>query len=338
MTFPGRGDRRLLYQDILIYKLNDVYATMLLLTQTKALADETRLRLLGVLAHHELNVGEIVQVLGMGQSRISRHLKILMDAGLVSCQRHGLWAFYSADSGNGSRVLLQAVLEGLQGLSEHRGDLENAAQILNERKRSTVRFFDEIASDWNRLSREMLGDFDLGPAIESRLESAGVLPGTIVDLGCGPGLLLGHLAGITGRIIGVDNSPRMLEAASKLLPGGSGISLRIGDLEHLPLRDGEADAAIMSLVLHHLASPQAGVAELGRVVKPGGLAVLADFLPHDNETLRTRYGDRWLGFSPADLAVWLERSGFQDFACEHHPVNLGLTLMVVTARRENFSM
>lgn len=94
---------------------------MNLLTQTKALADETRLRLLGVLARHELNVGEVVQVMGMGQSRISRHLKILMDAGFVTCQRNGLWAFYSARADNGTQPLLQAVLAGLAEMPAHRG-------------------------------------------------------------------------------------------------------------------------------------------------------------------------------------------------------------------------
>lgn len=309
---------------------------MKLLTQTKALADETRLRLLGVLAVHELNVGEIVQVLDMGQSRISRHLKILMDAGLVACQRHGLWAFYSSSSANGSGTLLCAVLEGLKDLPEHRQDLERAAQVLNDRRLSTTRFFDSVASDWNRLSREMLGDFDLGPAIIKSLAASE--KGTVVDLGCGPGLLLGHLAKAAGRVIGVDNSPRMLDAAGKLLPEGPEVSLRIGDLEHLPLRDGEADAAIMSLVLHHLPAPQQGVAEMGRVVRPGGRAVLAEFLLHDNEALRTRYGDRWLGFAPDDLHLWLERAGFHELSCERHPVNLGLTLMLITARREEFSV
>ena len=311
---------------------------MKLLNQTKALADETRLRLLGVLASHELNVGEIVQVMGMGQSRVSRHLKILMDAGLVACQRHGLWAFYSASAANGSRSLLAAVLEGLAGLPEHKADLDAAAQILSERRRSTTRFFDGVASDWKRLSREMLGDFELGPAIMGSLAASGAQVGTVVDLGCGPGLLMGHLAGAASQVIGVDNSPRMLEAAAKLLPEGPEISLRIGDLEHLPLRDGEADAAVMSLVLHHLPAPQQGIAEMGRVVRPGGRAVLADFQLHDNETLRSLYGDRWLGFSPDDLHTWLERAGFHELACERHPVNLGLTLMVITARRKEFSV
>jgi ArsR family transcriptional regulator len=311
---------------------------MKLLTQTKALADETRLRLLGVLASHELNVGEIVQVMDMGQSRISRHLRILMDAGLVNCQRHGLWAFYSAAEGNGSRLLLGAVLEGLADVSEHRRDMDAAARVLGERRRSTARFFDGVASDWKRLSREMLGDFELGRAILGCLADPECGVATVADLGCGPGLLLEHLAGAADQVIGVDNSSRMLEAAAELLPGGPEVSLRIGDLEHLPLRDGEADAAVMSLVLHHLSSPNAGISEMGRVIRPGGRAVLADFLLHDNETLRSRYGDRWLGFAPEDLHSWLERAGFTEIGCERHPVNLGLTLLLITARREEFSV
>lgn len=303
---------------------------MHLLTQTKALADETRLRLLGVLARHELNVGEIVQVMGMGQSRISRHLKILMDAGFVVCKRDGLWAFYMTASDNGAQALLRAVVDGLASMPEHAHDLECAAQVLADRRQSTARFFDELAADWTRMSREILGEFDLGRTILGRMRE----PGTVVDLGCGPGLMLGHLAGRTGQVIGVDNSARMLEAAAKLLPEGPTVSLRIGDLEHLPLRDAEADTAIMSLVLHHLAAPQAGIAEMGRVLRAGGQAIVVDFSSHANETMRTRYGDRWLGFAPDDLDAWLRQAGFRTVDCERFPVNMGLNLMVLTARRE----
>lgn len=313
---------------------------MKLLIQTKALADETRLRLLGLLSRHELNVGEIVQVMGMGQSRISRHLKILMDAGFVVCKRNGLWAFYVTASGNGSQALLQAVLDGLRDVPEHGVDLQHAEMVLQERRQSTVRFFDELAADWIRMSSEILGEFDLSRVILDCLVRAGVTAqrGVVADLGCGPGLMLGRMAGQAGQVIGVDNSPRMLDAAAKLLPNGDKISLRIGDLEHLPLRDGEADAAVMSLVLHHLASPQAGLAETGRVLRPGGQLILADFLSHENETMRLRYGDRWLGFACNDLDFWLHRAGFQDLITHTYAVNMGLQLLIVTARRDEFSV
>ena len=303
---------------------------MELLLKTKALADETRLRLLGVLARYELNVGEIVQVMNMGQSRISRHLKILVDAGLLTCRRQGMWSFYSA--GRIESALLRAVLDDLEHFDGHQADLAAAQQVLNERRRSTTHFFDEIAADWNRLSREMLGEFDLVQAIERCIAADN--PGTVVDLGCGPGFLLERLSQTAELVIGVDNSSRMLEAAGKRLADGPEVSLRIGDLEHLPLRDAEADAAIMSLVLHHLAAPQDGIMEAGRVVRPGGLLVLADFLPHTNEILRTRYGDRQLGLAPDDLAVWLGQAGFRIFERTTHEVNLGLVLLILTARRE----
>lgn len=305
---------------------------MKLLLQTKALADETRLRLLGVLARHELNVGEIVQVMKMGQSRISRHLKILMDAGFVACKRNGLWAFYATASGNGSEALLRAVLDGLKDMPGHVADLDHAAQVLSERRSSTVRFFDELAADWKRMSLEILGNFDLNNAILERL----VERGTVVDLGCGPGILLKNLSGAVAQLIGVDNSSRMLEAAAKLLPNSCAISLRIGDLEHLPLRDGEADAAIMSLVLHHLAAPQTGIVEMQRIVRPGGQIMVVDFVNHDNETMRTKYGDRWLGFAPDELGAWMMKTGFQQIQRDEFPINMGLTLQMLTARREEF--
>lgn len=313
---------------------------MKLLIQTKALADETRLRLLGVLSRHELNVGEIVQVMGMGQSRISRHLKILMDAGFVVCKRNGLWAFYATAMGNGSQALLQAVLEGLREVPEHAHDLHSADIVLQERRQSTVRFFDELAADWIRMSREILGEFDLSPLILDHLSQAGITSqhGVVADLGCGPGLMLGQVAGQAGQVIGVDNSSRMLDAAARLLPESADISLRIGDLEHLPLRDGEADAAVMSLVLHHLPAPQAGLAEAGRVLRPGGQLILVDFLSHENETMRLRYGDRWLGFAAPDVDAWLRRAGFLHISNQTYPVNMGLQLLVVTARREEFSV
>lgn len=313
---------------------------MKLLTQTKALADDTRLRLLGVLSRHELNVGEIVQVMGMGQSRISRHLKILMDAGFVVCKRNGLWAFYATAAGNGAQALLGAVLEGLRDVPEHERDLKSADAVLQERRQSTVRFFDELAADWIRMSHEILGEFDLSAVILDHLARSGITAqrGVVADLGCGPGLMLGLMAGQASQVIGVDNSSRMLDAAAKHLPEGQDVSLRIGDLEHLPLRDGEADAAVMSLVLHHLASPQAGLAETGRVLRPGGQLILADFLSHDNETMRLRYGDRWLGFAATDLDTWLRRAGFQDVAACVYEVNMGLQLQVVTARQEEFSV
>ncbi len=307
---------------------------MKILHQFKALADETRLRLLGILAHHELNVGEIVQALNMGQSRISRHLKILMDAGFVVCKRNGLWAFYSTAKDDSSQGLLEAVLTGLTEVPEHKEDLQNAIQVLQDRRQSTISFFDELALDWSKMSQDILGDFNLNALILDHLALCGLTDqhGVVADLGCGPGIMLGLLAQQAQEVIGVDSSARMLEAAAKLLPDQAFVSLRLGDLEHLPLRDDEVDAAIMSLVLHHLPAPRAGVLEMARIVRPGGQGIIADFATHDNESMRSRYGDRWFGFSPADLHAWMQEAGFEHIHIQTFSVNLDLQLLVATAQ------
>lgn len=307
---------------------------MKILHQTKALADETRLRLLGILSHHELNVGEIVQALDMGQSRISRHLKILMDAGFVVCKRNGLWAFYSTVKHASSQALLEAVLQGLESVPEHEQDLQKAALVLQDRRQSTISFFDELAADWAKMSRDILGDLDLNALILEHLARCGIKDhqGVVADLGCGPGHMLGLLAQQAQQVIGVDSSSRMLEAAARLLPDHAPVSLRLGDLEHLPLRDDEVDAAIMSLVLHHLPAPQAGLLEMGRIICPGGQCIVADFVTHNNESMRTRYGDRWFGFVPEDLSGWIHEAGFTHIHTQKFTVNLGLELIVATAQ------
>ena len=236
-----------------------------LLPPLKALADETRLRLLNVLLAHELNVNELVAILDMGQSRISRHLKILADSGLAQSRRDGLWVFYSAMQAGRGREFLKALAPLLRGPELER-DLERANAVVEERSRATKRFFDAIAGDWDRRSREVLGDLDLAGEVVGRMEPCKVA----ADLGCGTGEMIEALQGKAASIIGVDNSPAMLEQAAKRFQGDGGkVSLRIGDLNHLPLRDGEADFALMSLALHHLVRPQDAVAEAGRILGPG---------------------------------------------------------------------
>jgi len=298
-----------------------------LLLQAKALADATRLGILGVLAEQELNVGELVAVLGMGQSRISRHLKILVDAGLLTCTRSGAWALYRVpDPAPG---LLAAALSDLAQDPEIQAYRQRAAAVLVERRRMAVGFFDAVAHEWKALSQEILGDFDLDAVILEMVRGAEV----VADLGCGPGFLLERLAGLGICAVGVDHSPRMLEAAGRRVQGLPGVSLRLGDLEHLPLRDGEAGAAVLSLVLHHVTSPARVLAEAARVVRPGGLMVVAEYIAHTEEHLRRRHGDHWLGFCPEELEAWLTGAGFAVEQRQHYPLASRLHLFVVQARR-----
>ena len=303
----------------------------------KALADETRLRLCLILYRHELSVNELVNLLEMGQSRVSRHLKILADSGLIKARRDGLWAFYSAGGHGKAHDFLEQLIPFLWDEKLSLADLSLAQHLIEERALKTRQFFNEIAEEWDALNREILGDFQIPTAVLADLPpNCGADCGVAVDLGCGTGEMLENLLGHCREIIGVDGSPNMLELARRRLsqlPGAEGVSLRIGDLEHLPLRDAEADFACINLVLHHLSQPAKVLAEIARILKTGGRLFLSDFDRHNLETMRATYGDRWLGFPRESLAEMLEAAGLRIFDCQKHEVKMGLSLHLVHAEK-----
>jgi len=304
-----------------------------LLRFMKALGDETRLRLARVLHRHELSVNELVSLLGMGQSRVSRHLKILTDAGLLQGRRDGLWVFYSAVRSGIGRRFLDSVLSFDE--EEGRADLEMADRILDERAHKTRQFFNAIAEDWDDLNREVLGNFSLPHAVRDAAASMSGGCCVAVDLGCGTGEVLECLRDVCGQVIGVDGSPRMLDMARRRFGSetAAGLSLRIGELDHLPLRDGEADFACINLVLHHLSRPEEALHEIRRVLRPGGLVLVTDFDRHQVEKMRTVYGDRWLGFSLEQLNGLLTGAGLETVDSHREQVGMGLALHLVLARK-----
>lgn len=294
----------------------------------KALADDTRLRLFCVLSRYELNVNELIMILGMGQSRVSRHLKILSSSGLVSWRRDGLWVFYSAVSDGESRRFTDAVLPFVLEDGVFQADLSAAAAIIEERLRATRQFFNSIAEDWDQLSSEVLGSYDLPGAIAATVPAGAVA----VDLGCGTGEVLLRMLPAARELIGVDGSARMLDLARRRFAHESArVSLRIGDLEHLPLRDGEADFVSVNMVLHHLSSPEAALAEARRALRPGGRLVLTELDRHDNEAMRVSHGDRWLGFTEEALRAALLKAGFTPISTARTPVELGLFIHLIQA-------
>lgn len=293
----------------------------------KALADETRLRLVRVLSRHELSVGEIVSVLGLGQSRVSRHLGILVGCGLLASRREGAWTFYSATA-DGSAASFLTCLAPYLAAAGPEADFRAVDEVLRERRLETRRFFNAIAPDWATLRREVLGDVDPAALVRQ------VMPEAIrraADLGCGPGDLLPVLCERAASVIGVDSSPSMLALAERRT-AGLPVGVRMGELEHLPMADGEVDFAVICLTLHHLPDPAAALAEARRVLAASGRLVVIDFTSHEDEAMRRRFGDRWLGFSREKLSDWLDRAGFALEDWSEHPVNRGLVAARAVAR------
>lgn len=287
----------------------------------KALADETRLRLFRLLMSYEFNVNEIVSILGMGQSRISRHLKILTDTGLLNSRRDGSYVYYNSVDSNELADLIRFVDRSFSRHNEYPEDRLRSQHLITERKTRMQRFFNDIAEQWDSLKQDVLGGFDLNEKILENVEDSDVA----VDLGCGTGELIIALAAKSTRIIGVDSSPNMLkQARMKTASIDDRVDLRLGEMEHLPIRDGEADLAVASMVLHHLVAPAAGIREIYRILKPGGKLLIADFEKHDIEMVREKCGDPWLGFAQGEIEKWLSEAGFTLSGTDRFEVRHGL--------------
>jgi ubiquinone/menaquinone biosynthesis C-methylase UbiE len=296
----------------------------------KAMADPTRLRIIGLTLAQELNVQELTEILAMGQSRISRHLKILSACGLLGCRRDGLWSFYGVPAGGPSRRFVDAVVPLLREEPFLKEDQESSAERLAAGLSRSRRFFDTLAPEWDRRRQEILGAADLDAEILRRLPPCAVA----ADLGCGTGALLQPILRQARSAIGVDGSPEMIALARRrCAAAGEAIQLRLGELEHLPLRDGEADTAVLNLVLHHLRAPLAGLQEAYRVLRAGGLLLLTDFARHAREELRERFGDRWLGFTSDQLEGWLREAGFSLEERAEVALTRGLAALIVSAKK-----
>jgi len=271
----------------------------------KALSDATRLRLVKVLESHEWSVNDLVHILAMGQSRISRHLSILFDVGLVTVRRQGLWAYYRLSDLWETNRWLKVTLEEIRG-DLYEIDRQKALQWEKQKKLSTRQFFDDIAARWKSLRKELIPGED---PIRRLLED-GPRVSRCADLGCGTGESLSFLLTIAERVIGIDNSLEMLALARQRFLEESRVEFRHGDIEDLPLKDGEIDLATVNLTLHHLPRLDLWAKEMGRVIKPLGYVAVVDFFPHEEERLRQVYHDYWMGLDPMEVKTLLGRYGF----------------------------
>lgn len=277
-----------------------------LLPTFKALADASRLRLLRVLRRGSFNVNELVGIVGMGQSRVSRHLKILLDAGLVVARREGTWMYYTLserwNDGDRSLATIAGEIAASDELSSF-GDDEGVASCLEGRRREAERFFRDVAESFDARRDSVEGPQHYLDDLVSQLDPHG----TVVDLGTGTGVLLPRLSKRAGHVVAVDATPEMLAEARRRVTGDrlENVELRLGALEHLPVSDQEADAMVANMVLHHVGHPPDALVEIHRGLRPGGQLLLADLAAHRDESYREKLGDLWLGFQRRDLERWL---------------------------------
>lgn len=292
----------------------------------KAAGDPSRLRILRILGVGPFHVGELQEIVGLGQSTVSRHLKVLADAGLVEVRRTGTWAWYSLNAGG--RDFVGQLVRLLVQDADPNGDTTAIRDVLDRRRRTTSAFFRRTAPVWDSLR-----DDTLGPPghLDDLVERLG-RPDTVVDLGTGTGVLLERLAAVAGRVIGVDASPEMLDLARAR--EGDRIELRLGALEHLPLSDGEADAMVVNMVLHHVANPPDALREMRRGLRPGGKLVIADLEEHGRDSFWQTLGAQWPGFRPEEVATWLGSAGFRSVRTGTMPAGEGRpALLIVEAVR-----
>lgn len=276
----------------------------------KALADPTRLQLLLLLGQTELTVQELTEILEMGQSRISHHLKILAEAGLVAVKRQGTWGYYRQSQDN---LLFGEIWPSLQNRLQaaplQQEFRRRLAAVLDGRRRRSAEFFERHARQWDALSGRVLPLANYLPALETAIPHCRVL----LEVGLGTGGLLPVLRQRAEQVVGVDQSQAMLQQAATRLAELKldGVELRLGEMTHLPLADSETDGVVLNMVLHHAPSPVGVFRELARVVAPGGRILVADLQRHEQEWVRDEIADQWLGFEPAELRGWLESSGLE---------------------------
>jgi len=280
------------------------------LKSLRALSDPTRLRIVALLEKDELSVNELQEITHMGQSRISTHLGLLQDAGLVQPRREGKRTFYrlSQTADVTARDFIQVAVRGAKELPEHGSDQVNLKRILARRSDQQQLYFNQIAGRFDR---------SYGPGRSWQAFGQMLLrvlpPLVVADLGAGEGLLSELLARRCKKVFAVDNSEKIVAfgVAKAKKNGLKNLEFRLGDLQDPPLDAQSVDLVVLSQALHHAQEPAKAIAAVARILKPGGQVMILDLLQHTFEKARELYGDRWLGFPESDLQHWLEAAGFK---------------------------
>lgn len=290
----------------------------LLTDRLVALGEMVRLRILRMLEREELSVGEVARIVQLPQSTVSRHLKVLGDGGWLLKRTEGTATFYRLvldDLPAPCRELWLVVREQLGGpkgtgtTPELAEDVRRLGAVIAERRQDSQAFFGRVAGQWDEVRSELFGSRFTAESLLCLLPR----DWTVIDIGCGTGNVSELLSPLVRRVIAVDASSAMLKAAQKRLEGEGRTNVEFvrGEIQKLPLKDGSADAAVAFLVLHHVPEIAAALAEMRRVLRPGGQALIVDMVEHDRQSYRHTMGHHWLGFGEARLAGELAAAGFE---------------------------
>jgi ArsR family transcriptional regulator len=284
----------------------------------QAVSDPTRLRILALLARMELSVGELAQLLGQSQPRVSRHVRILADAGIVDRRKEGSWVFLAiADAGRTAPLLkLIEAWTDARSKAVFDEDSKRLDAVRADRAEAAERYFAAQADVWDSIRSLHVSEAEVEQAIGRALGRSGL--GTLVDIGTGTGRMIELFGPRARQAIGIDRSSEMLRLARvKLESAGVASSLRQGDMYALPLEDECADCIIIHQVLHYAHAPANAIAEAARVLAPGGTLLVVDFAAHEREELRARDSHLRLGFADEVMAGWFSASGLEVDHVEH---------------------
>ena len=275
-----------------------------------AAGEPTRLRLLALLCDVELTVSELVAILCQSQPRISRHLKLLVESGLVERHREGAWVFLlAAQSGPVARLAREIVGAVDAEDTVMLADKARLEEVRGARAREASRYFETHAADWDRLRAMHVAEETVETAIRQALGDRPI--GSLLDVGTGTGRMLELLAPHAGGALGIDQSPQMLRMARARLEraGLRNAQLRQGDIFALPAERNSYDVVVLHQVLHYLDDPARALREVARTLRPGGRLLVVDFAPHEDESLRTSHAHRRLGFSREEIAGLMADAG-----------------------------
>lgn len=289
-----------------------------LVSALKAAAEPTRLRIVALLAAGELNVKDLTRILGQSQPRISRHLKLLAEAGLIERAREGSWAYFHVSTETDGGRLARRLVAGADAADAVLArDRQRGEAVRQEREQTAQSYFAQHAGDWDRIRALHVNERDVEAAM---LEALGPAPcNLLVDIGTGTGRILELFASRYQRGLGFDRNTAMLAYARSKLDRAqiAHAQVRQGDIYDLPLADRSADAVVMHQVLHHLSDPAGALREAARVLAPGGRMVIVDFAPHEHEFLRETQAHERLGFADATIAQWVSEQGLALKSSQH---------------------